>query len=416
MEIQLPKEVEEIIGRLNEAGFEAYAVGGCVRDTLLGRVPGDWDITTSAMPMDVKHIFKRTVDTGIQHGTVTVLMHGTGYEVTTYRIDGEYEDGRHPKSVTFTSNLLEDLKRRDFTINAMAYSHISGIVDAFEGQQDLAEKRIRCVGNATERFTEDALRILRAVRFAGQLGFVIDLDTYQAMREIAPNLSHVSKERILTELLKLLNSAHPEHLLDVWDTNMASYITQDFPKIFSQTDRKELETCLLRIAQLPPRQHMRIAAVCSHLKPSEVKKILVDLKADNDTIKKSSVLVRLLDEPILTDKPSIRKKLSEVGPELFLDYLQVKYLLLHGPMDCEDKKCVWEQEKKLTEEILKDQDCISLQMLKVNGGDLIKAGMKPGKAMGEMLQELLEMVFQEPSKNDKEQLLEIVRERLENEK
>ena len=128
MEIQLPKEVEEIIGRLNEAGFEAYAVGGCVRDTLLGRVPGDWDITTSAMPMDVKHIFKRTVDTGIQHGTVTVLMHGTGYEVTTYRIDGEYEDGRHPKSVTFTSNLLEDLKRRDFTINAMAYSHISGIV------------------------------------------------------------------------------------------------------------------------------------------------------------------------------------------------------------------------------------------------------------------------------------------------
>lgn len=414
MEIKLPKEVEEIISRLKEAGFEAYAVGGCVRDTLLGRVPDDWDITTSAMPMDVKRIFRRTIDTGIQHGTVTVLMHGIGYEVTTYRIDGEYEDGRHPKSVTFTSNLLEDLKRRDFTINAMAYSHISGIVDAFEGQKDLTEKRIRCVGNAVERFTEDALRILRAVRFAGQLGFVIDPDTYQAMKEIAPNLHHVSKERILTELLKLVNSAHPEHLLDVWDTGMAPYITQDFPKIFSGTDPEELKICLLRIAQLPARQHMRIAAVCRHLQPSEVKKILVDLKADNDTIRKSSVLVRLLAEPILTDKPSIRKKLSEVGAELFLDYLQVKYLLPHGPMDCEDEKRVWEDEKTLTEEILKDQDCISLQMLKVNGGDLIKAGMKPGKAMGEMLQELLEMVFQEPSKNDKEQLLEIVRERLEN--
>ena len=159
--MQIPAHVEQIIHTLNSHGYEAFAVGGCVRDTLLGRKPGDWDITTSARPEQVKALFRRTIDTGIQHGTVTIMMDRTGYEVTTYRIDGEYEDGRHPKQVEFTSDLLEDLRRRDFTINAMAYSHATGIVDAFDGVADLKARRIRCVGNAMERFTEDALRILR---------------------------------------------------------------------------------------------------------------------------------------------------------------------------------------------------------------------------------------------------------------
>ena len=202
--VQVPKHAQEILEQLNNHGFEAYVVGGCVRDSLLHRVPGDWDITTSARPEQVKAIFGHTIDTGLQHGTVTIMRDKVGYEVTTYRIDGEYEDGRHPKEVEFTSNLLEDLKRRDFTINAMAYNPKEGLVDAFEGIRDLKEKRIRCVGNALERFTEDALRILRAIRFSAQLGFSIEESTWEAIKVIAPNLIHVSKERIQVELTKLL--------------------------------------------------------------------------------------------------------------------------------------------------------------------------------------------------------------------
>ena len=168
MQIIIPKQVEEILAGLRADGYEAFAVGGCVRDTLLGRVPGDWVITTSARPEQVKKVFGKTIDTGLQHGTVTVMREHVGYEITTYRIDGEYEDARHPKEVAFTSDLKEDLRRRDFTINAMAYSHETGIVDIFGGMKDLKEGVVRCVGNAVERFTEDALRILRAIRFSAQ--------------------------------------------------------------------------------------------------------------------------------------------------------------------------------------------------------------------------------------------------------
>lgn len=172
--IRLPRQVQWIIQKLKEQGFEAYAVGGCVRDSILGREPEDWDITTSAKPEEIKEIFRRTVDTGIAHGTVTVLAEKEGFEVTTYRIDGEYEDGRHPKEVWFTGMLAEDLKRRDFTINAMAYNDEDGLCDLFGGQEDLKQGVIRCVGEARERFTEDALRILRAVRFGAQLGFSME--------------------------------------------------------------------------------------------------------------------------------------------------------------------------------------------------------------------------------------------------
>ena len=221
MQIILPKNVNKIIHVLEENGFEAYAVGGCIRDSLLGRTPNDWDITTSALPEQVKALFKKTIDTGIQHGTVTILLDKEGYEVTTYRLDGEYEDSRHPKEVTFTALLSEDLKRRDFTINAMAYNEKEGLVDLFGGQKDMEEKVIRCVGDPLERFTEDALRILRAIRFAAQLGFSIAGETYGAIREIAPNLKNVSKERIQVELTKMLTSAHPEKIAMAEDTGIS---------------------------------------------------------------------------------------------------------------------------------------------------------------------------------------------------
>ena len=201
MKIVLPDDVKKIIETLEQNGYEGYAVGGCVRDSILGRMPNDWDITTSASPQQVKNLFLRTVDTGIQHGTVTVLMGKEGYEVTTYRVDGEYEDGRHPKEVTFTASLEEDLRRRDFTINAMAYNDREGLVDIFGGRADIENKVIRCVGESAERFGEDALRIMRAVRFSAQLGFTVDQDTAAAAKELAGTLAKISAERIQAELV-----------------------------------------------------------------------------------------------------------------------------------------------------------------------------------------------------------------------
>ena len=234
IKIEMPQAVKEIIERLESAGYEAFAVGGCVRDAVLGRVPADWDITTSAMPEEVKGLFSRTIDTGIQHGTVTVMKDHVGYEVTTYRIDGEYEDARHPKEVSFTSNLVEDLKRRDFTINAMAYNDRVGIVDEFDGIEDLEKGIIRCVGEAKDRFGEDALRMLRAVRFSAQLGFKIDETTKEAINELAPNLEKISAERIQAELVKLLVSDHPEYLRAAYETGITAVVLPEFDDIMKQ--------------------------------------------------------------------------------------------------------------------------------------------------------------------------------------
>lgn len=233
LKISLPKEVKHIIDILTQNGYEAYAVGGCVRDSILGRVPGDWDITTSALPQQVKALFRRTIDTGIQHGTVTIMLGKNGYEVTTYRIDGKYEDSRHPESVEFTPNLEEDLKRRDFTINAMAYNDENGVVDIFGGIDDIRNRIIRCVGNAHDRFTEDALRILRAVRFSAQLGFEIDKATKDAARELAPTLVKISRERIHTELNKLLLSDNPDYFSVVYELGVMKVIISELEGVNS---------------------------------------------------------------------------------------------------------------------------------------------------------------------------------------
>ena len=211
MIIDMPKDVNFIIERLEQAGYEAYAVGGCVRDSILKREPSDWDITTSARPEEIKAFFRPTIDTGIQHGTVTVLRNHVGYEVTTYRIDGEYEDNRHPKDVVYTKSLTEDLKRRDFTINAMAYN-ASGLVDEFGGLDDIEKAVIRCVGDPKERFSEDALRMMRAVRFSAQLGYDIEEGTREAIKDLYGNLEAISAERINVELTKMLISSHPEYV------------------------------------------------------------------------------------------------------------------------------------------------------------------------------------------------------------
>lgn len=231
--ISLPEKVNTIIRTLQAAGYEAYAVGGCVRDVLLGRIPEDWDITTSAKPEEVKALFAHTVDTGIVHGTVTVMLDREGFEVTTYRIDGEYEDARHPKQVEFTPLLSLDLQRRDFTINAMAYNDTDGVVDLFGGMEDMQNKVIRCVGDANARFDEDALRIMRAVRFCAQLDFAIAPDTMQAIASHAKELSRISAERIRVELTKLLLSDHPERLLTAHETGLTAVFLPEFDRMLA---------------------------------------------------------------------------------------------------------------------------------------------------------------------------------------
>lgn len=236
MKINVPKEVQEIISVLQEHGHDAYAVGGCVRDSLLGRAPADWDITTSAKPMEVKRLFRRTVDTGIQHGTVTVMFGKEGFEVTTYRIDGEYEDGRHPKEVTFTGEVREDLRRRDFTINAMAYNDKEGLLDLFGGIDDLNKKVIRCVGNPEERFTEDALRIMRAVRFAGQLGFSIEEKQNRQHRNLQVILRKSAQNESRQKSENFCYQINPELLRAAYELGITEVVLPEFDAIM-QTDK-----------------------------------------------------------------------------------------------------------------------------------------------------------------------------------
>jgi tRNA nucleotidyltransferase (CCA-adding enzyme) len=350
--IDMPQDVREIINTLEDAGFEAFAVGGCVRDVVLGRVPADWDITTSAMPEEVKALFARTIDTGIQHGTVTVMVDHVGYEVTTYRIDGEYEDARHPKEVSFTSNLVEDLKRRDFTINAMAYNDRAGIVDEFDGIGDLERGVIRCVGNPLDRFGEDALRMLRAVRFSAQLGFVIDEETKAAIQELAPNLEKISAERIQVELVKLLTSDHPDYLREAYETGITAVVLPEFDAIMKCEQKDALheesvgehtlrsllnveEDKVLRLTMLfhdfgKPMTHSKseegVTRFFGHPDVSSElsKEIMRRLKFDNDTTDKVKKLTAVHDLFVKNAPNRVRRCMSKVGKELFPYFLKVR--------------------------------------------------------------------------------------------
>ena len=407
--MDMPADVSYIIRKLREAGHEAFAVGGCVRDTLLGRTPGDWDITTSAKPEEVKQVFKRTIDTGIEHGTVTVLMHHVGYEVTTYRIDGAYLDGRHPAEVIFTESLLEDLRRRDFTINAMAYSEETGVVDAFQGIQDLEDRVIRCVGTAKERFTEDALRILRAIRFSAQLDFSIESETWKALSDIAPNLVHVSRERIQVELTKTLLSEHPEKVLMVEETGMTSYISESFAGIFRSEGPEEMTELLRerlgRAAGLPSDKIFRWAAFLCETGPDMAERILRELKLDRDTIDGVKMLSGNFYETFYAGTSEeermygIRRMMSRMPAELFDALLLLRKTLLPEEADTMDRVSA------AAEEIRARGDCISLKMLHVNGGDLIRAGVKPGPEMGRILGEMLDHVLRYPKENEKQRLM-----------
>ena len=433
--IQLPEKVGRIIGTLQEHGYEAYAVGGCIRDSILGREPEDWDITTSAMPEETKALFDKTFDTGIQHGTITVLLEKEGFEVTTYRIDGKYEDSRHPKEVTFTRNLREDLLRRDFTINAMAYNETDGLVDIFGGLEDLEAGMIRCVGNAKERFKEDALRILRGVRFAAQLGFDIEEDTRQGMKELAWTLQNISAERIQVELVKMITSKRPEMLREAYELGMTRIVLPEFDQLMTTGQEtphhmysvgehtlhamKNIRADkILRLAMLlhdmgkPALKTVDEAGVAhfkKHALESEriAENVLRRLKFDNDTIRKVTRLVRCHDLRMPATAKSVRRAMNQIGEELFPYYMEVRRadVLAQSMYQREEKIENLDQIEELYHQIVEDGDCVSLKDLAVTGRDLIASGMKPGKKIGEKLEELLKLVIEDPKLNTKEELL-----------
>ena len=436
MKIKMPPSVNMVIDSLHAKGFEAYAVGGCVRDTILAREPDDWDITTSASPQQVKEIFDRTVDTGLEHGTVTVLAGSGAHEVTTYRIDGEYEDGRHPKEVVFTSSLAEDLRRRDFTINAMAYNNEEGLVDLFDGIRDLQRKVIRCVGNPTERFSEDALRILRALRFSAQLGFKLDPATLDAIIALAPTLEKISAERIRVELNKLLISKRPEYMEAVYEAGITKIVLPEFDELM-KTPQNNPHHCynvgehtiaalqhvpadpILRWTMLlhdiaKPACRTTDEAGIDHFKghapagEKMAKAILRRLKFDNETIRQVAALIRWHDCRMAPEKPVIRRILNKLGPELF------EKLMIVQEADTMAKS-LYQREKTLerigkvrecVREILDNGDCFTLKTLAVSGKDLMELGVPKGPKIGECLNAALEEVMKDPAKNTKEYLTE----------
>lgn len=435
MRIELPDHVKFILDTLKKNGYEGYAVGGCVRDALLGRVPQDWDITTNAKPLQVKALFRRTIDTGLQHGTVTIMLDHIGYEVTTYRIDGEYEDGRHPKEVSFTGSLSEDLMRRDFTINAMAYNETEGLVDLFGGREDLEKGAIRCVGAPRERFTEDALRMMRAIRFSAQLDFGIEEQTMDAIRGLADTIRKISAERIQTELLKTLTSAHPQTVRLFYETGLSSHFLPELDRMM-ETGQNNPHHCysvgehtLHSLSEVPEDKVLRLAMLlhdvakpdCKttdeagidhfHGHPTQgaeiAKKVLRRLKLDNETIARVTQLIRWHDDNPPLSERNVRRAICRVGTAQYPDIFTVKRADIRAQSDYkkEEKLRYVDDYEAVYEQILEKNQCLSIKDLAVDGSDLLAAGVPQGKAIGEKLQGLLELVLEQPERNTREYLL-----------
>lgn len=439
MTIQLPGKVKYIIDTLIHAGYEAYAVGGCIRDSILGRIPGDWDITTSASPQQVKRLFLKTVDTGIQHGTVTVVEGKEGFEVTTYRIDGEYEDQRHPREVIFTSSLLEDLKRRDFTINAMAYNETEGLIDAFHGMEDLEKQVIRCVGNPVHRFQEDALRMMRAVRFAAQLGFTIEENTRNAILQLAPNLVKISAERIQVELVKLVVSNHPEQMRTVYELGMSHVFLPEFDDMMETPQNNRYhrhnvgEHSILAMQNIRNDKILRLTMLlhdvgkpaCKTIDengiyhfyghPAEgaklAKTILRRLKFDNDTIYKVTNLIAWHDDRPSLREASVRRAIYRVGLEQYPALFEVKRAdaLAKNNYRRKEKLEMIDAYESLYREILEKNQCLTLKDLAVNGTDMLELGLERGKEIGVTLNRLLMHVLEYPQDNTREILMNLAK-------
>lgn len=448
MEIHIPTGARKIIARLEQHGYEAYIVGGCVRDSLMGKRPSDWDICTSARAEEMMALFedKRVIPTGIQHGTLTILAEDGAYEVTTFRIDGEYLDHRHPKSVAFTRELAEDLSRRDFTINAMAWHPERGLIDLFGGVEDLRDRLVRAVGDPVQRFNEDGLRMLRMVRFATVLDFDYDPATYDAVRKQGHLLQYISKERIQVELNKILLAAHPARgLEDLYPLGMYPYIiplmchTVGFAQRGGHHFLDVFEHSLLAVGVIAPELVLRLTMLLHDIgKPfvwdsSEslsydrfddhaavsaklAGKILRDLKYDNATRKDVVELIAHHNDILLPDPVNVRRALARLGEVQTRRLVQVKVadLIAHDLAGEREKiLTLFAEISDVIDEVVARGDCTSVKALAIGGQDMMALGLS-GRAIGQMLNAALELVLEKPEMNTRETLLNWVRGNLEN--
>lgn len=438
MRLSIPAPVWKLLETLNRYGFEAYAVGGCVRDSILGKVPHDWDITTNALPEEIKRCFSGlpVLETGIRHGTVTVLAEHTPYEITTYRVDGDYLDCRHPQQVTFTRSLREDLARRDFTMNALAYHPQTGLQDFFGGMEDIRHKRICCVGNPELRFQEDALRIMRAMRFASVLGFSIEERTADALHRSRTLLQHIAAERLAAELKQLLLGASVREVLHDYVDTLGVVIPEVLPMVgFDQHNphhnRTIWEHTIESIAQSPKNLLVRLTMLLhdigkplcytqdaqgighfyEHAKHSTAlaRTILARLKFDTQTIDTVTLLVQNHSIDLSPNPRPIKRLLHRLGAERFALLLEVKRAdtLAQAPQIQQIRLENLAKVQALMEEILREQACFSLQDLAVNGRDLMELGIPQGKQIGLLLNTLLEWVMDHPEDNNKGTLLRL---------
>ena len=432
---ELPRGAAFVLKRLHDAGYQAYVVGGCVRDTLLGIAPKDWDVCTNALPHEMQRVFGdcHVIETGLQHGTLTVMYDHEPYEVTTFRVDGEYTDHRHPDEVIFVTDVREDLSRRDFTVNAMAWSEETGVVDAFGGQEDLAARLIRCVGDARKRFGEDALRIMRAMRFASVYGFAIDPDTDEAIHELKSTLADVAAERIRVELAKLLCGAGAGNILRTY----RDVIFTLFPALapmdgFDQRTPHHLwdvwEHTVRAVEAVPATETLRLAMLlhdCGKIAVFSVddqdeghfygheehsvriaQKVLADLKLDNATRDRVLTLIGSHGWPVTPERRLLKRRLNQLGEEALRQLIEVKRAdaLATGTKDAAAVEAHRVQTMSALDALLAENPCVTLRDMAVNGRDLMSMGAK-GRAVGETLQWLLEQVLDENLPNDRDALL-----------
>ncbi|MFW2488924.1 CCA tRNA nucleotidyltransferase [Clostridium chromiireducens] len=437
MLVNMPRNVEYIIDTLIESGSEAFIVGGCVRDIILNKEPKDWDITTKARPEEVIRLFDKVILTGLKHGTVTVVLDRENYEVTTYRTDGEYEDNRHPKEVEFVDSLKEDLARRDFTINAMAYNYKVGLIDYFEGAKDLKNKIIKTVGEPEKRFNEDSLRMLRAVRFSAQLDFNISENVLCSIKKLKNNIKNISRERIRDEFNKIL-LYNPRKIDILRECELLEFIIPEFKGTynFNQNNPYHIHDLyshtLLSIESIEPSLYLRLTMALhdlgkvisksidkkgishyyGHGKESVrlSKEILKSLKYDNNSIEKILTLIQYHD-CTLKSKLSVKRMLNKIGEELLRDLIKVQ----RADILAQNPDYRWERLENLAEVeeklnlIIVQKECFNLKDLKINGGDLISLGFVKGKEIGETLQKLLEIVIECPELNNQQDLFEIAK-------
>lgn len=433
----LPSQVGKALEILEKAGFSAYAVGGCVRDVMLGRVPNDWDITTSARPEQMKVCFAEfhTVETGIQHGTLTVIIDGMPLEITTYRNDGEYADNRHPIKVTFSDLVEDDLARRDFTVNAMAYHPQKGIVDLFDGEGDLQNRLIRCVGDAKTRFCEDGLRILRAIRFASVLDFEIDEETSKHIHECKELLSNIAAERIRVELCKLLCGKGAVRILREYADVIAEFLPEIAPCIgFEQNSKYHCydvyEHTLYALQEANDDLVVRLSLLFHDIgKPkcytedengghfkghaqisvALTEQIMKRLRFDNATTERVKLLVEIHDRDYQAEPKSVKRLMRLLSDEDILRLMEIKRCdrLAHAPNYCELSKALIEI-PRVMQQIREANECLSLKDLAVKGDDLIALGIPKGKEIGRILEALLEKVLDGEVENEKLPLLKAV--------